>query len=82
MGPIYAGNATDHVQLVAAFLQKHRQHLFCVEEAALPALTGQRLRDELRSAAASAASWDQWEDEEWAALPTVAIDWLARRFAG
>ena len=40
--------------------------------------TGQRLEDELPSAAASAASWDQWEHEEWAELPLDAVEWLAR----
>ena len=37
--------------------------------------------DELRSAAASAAWWGQWEHEEWAALPQAAIDWLSRLLA-
>ena len=44
----------------------------------MPAITAERMRREFTSAAASAASWDQWEYEEWASLPDLAIQWLAR----
>ena len=41
-------------------------------------ITGPRLLEEFRHAKASAASWDQWEHEEWAELPLEAVEWLAR----
>ena len=41
-------------------------------------ITGTRLLEEFRQAKASAASWDQWEPEEWAELPLEAVSWLAR----
>ena len=75
--PVYAGNAVDHKLLVAHYLQKYCEHLFIVDEPALPATAGSRLQEEFRQAAASAASWDQWQHDEWAALPLEVVEQAA-----
>ena len=44
----------------------------------LAPITASKLRQELTRAAPSAAAWDQWEHEEWAALPMLAVERLAK----
>ena len=78
--PIYEGNATDHRSLVVEYLAKYREHVFIAEPQPLQDIKGPRLLEELRRAKASAASWDQWEHEEWAEFPLEAVEWLAPKW--
>ena len=52
--------------------------LYCGDQVRVPAVTGEKLLAELRNSAATAASWDQWEHDEWADLPLDAVEWVAR----
>ena len=45
---------------------------------AVGSITGEQLMREFQHSAATAASWDQWEFREWAVMPLVAAQWLAK----
>ena len=81
------GNITAHQAKVdsivqddvtAHFLSKYSDYLFHGEQGQLKPITGARLLEELRSSAATAASWDQCKHGEWAVVPIEAADWLAK----
>ena len=63
--PVYRGQDERHAAIAADFLATYKDYLFHGEEAQLKPITGARLLEELRSSAATAASWDQWAHGEW-----------------
>ncbi|WP_353239581.1 hypothetical protein, partial [Limnohabitans sp.] len=59
-------------------MAKYRDFVFRGEPFPVSDITGERLRREFKHSAATAASWDQWEHREWAIMPDLAAEWLAR----
>jgi hypothetical protein len=76
--PVYQGQAGQRADIVAHFLAKYKDYICHGDVFQVRAITGERLLQEFRNSAATAASWDQWEHGEWAVMPVEAADWLAK----
>ena len=76
--PVYCGQDRPHTHIVAEFLAKYKDYLFYGNEYVVERITGDRLLREFRHSSATAASWDQWEHQEWAFMPILAANWLAK----
>ncbi|MFM7987937.1 MAG: hypothetical protein ACKPKO_52350, partial [Candidatus Fonsibacter sp.] len=76
--PVYRGHEHAHSHIVGDFLAKYKDFIYRGEPFPVSDITGERLRRELKHAAATAASWDQWEHQEWAIMPDSATDWRAK----
>ena len=68
-GPVYQGQAGQHADIVAHFLAKYKDYVFHGDAFQVRAITGERLLQEFRNSAATAASWDQREHHPGTAQP-------------
>ena len=63
---------------MGGFFVKYKDFIYRGETFEVGDITGKRVMREFKHSAATAASWDQWEFREWAIMPLVAADWLAK----